>query len=428
MQPSTLITRAEEVNLEGKTFSLDQLPLRDQGSFKPGRIHECMAEWEKISPTEEVRDWLQSGVDIHGFFRPFKGNFKGKAYNSPMPPSAYFENSPSCEKFSDFVVQSLTDRVKNGSLRVVGKVGECDPPHLVLPLTVEPSKPRLCHDERFLNQWIKDSPFQLDTLKDIPRLVERDTYMTSVDDKSGYDHVLLHENSQKYFGVQFGGWFFVYTTLPFGFKASAFIYQSIGMVATGYCRSLGVPILQYIDDRWIGEKLDQVKGHMERAACGVYMVCQVLTRLGYTLGLNKSTFIPTQFMEFLGMGVDSVRQAFILPEKKKQRFIELREEILRSVAVDVKSLQRFAGKCVSMVLAVPAAKLYTVEVNRSISVGLRSSRLVRIDEYLRQELLHWKFLDNWEGCMTWRSERHLQLVLATDASLYKWGAFLKLNG
>lgn len=25
------------------------------------------------------------------------------------------------------------------------------------------------------------------------------------------------------------------------------------MVATSWCRSLGVPCLQYIDDRWIGE-------------------------------------------------------------------------------------------------------------------------------------------------------------------------------
>lgn len=28
-----------------------------------------------------------------------------------------------------------------------------------MPLIVEPSKPRLCHDERFNNLWIKDLPF-----------------------------------------------------------------------------------------------------------------------------------------------------------------------------------------------------------------------------------------------------------------------------
>ena len=57
--------------------------------------------------------------------------------------------------------------------------------------------------------------------------------MTKIDDKSGYDLVLLKESSQTYFDIQLWGWYFVYTTLPFGFKASAYIYRSLGMAATG---------------------------------------------------------------------------------------------------------------------------------------------------------------------------------------------------
>ena len=38
-----------------------------------------------------------------------------------------------------------------------------------MPLTVEPSKPRLCNDNRFLNLWIADRPFQLDHLRDVAR-------------------------------------------------------------------------------------------------------------------------------------------------------------------------------------------------------------------------------------------------------------------
>ena len=59
----------------------------------------------------------------------------------------------------------------SGCYQILGKIGECSPPHLVLPLTVEPSKLRLCHDERFLNLWIRDLPFKLDHLKDLPRYV-----------------------------------------------------------------------------------------------------------------------------------------------------------------------------------------------------------------------------------------------------------------
>lgn len=89
-----------------------------------------------------------------------------------------------------------------------------------MPLTVEPSKPRLCHDERYLNLWIRDLPFVLDTLKDVPRILLLGFFMTTVDDKSGNNHILLSGNSRKYFKIQFAGWYFVYNTLPFGFKAS----------------------------------------------------------------------------------------------------------------------------------------------------------------------------------------------------------------
>jgi hypothetical protein len=46
----------------------------------------------------------------------------------------------------------------------------------------------------------------------------------------------------------------VYTTLPFGWKASAFIYQSIGMCVTSYLRKLSVRNSLYSDDRLVATK------------------------------------------------------------------------------------------------------------------------------------------------------------------------------
>ena len=84
-------------------------------------------------------------------------------------------------------------------MSLLGKVGEVQPPHLVLPLTVEPTKPRLCHDARFLNLWMQDKPFKLDRVSDLPRYVSRDSYQSVLDDKSGYDHILLADNNRTIF-------------------------------------------------------------------------------------------------------------------------------------------------------------------------------------------------------------------------------------
>jgi hypothetical protein len=169
----------------------------------------------------------------------------------------------------------------------LGRAAECGPPHLVLPLTVEPTKPRLCHDERFLNLWIRDLPFKLDYITDLPRYVLPGHFQTVVDDKNGYQHVLLEASSGTFFGFQWLGWYFDYRVLPFGWKASAYLYHTLGLVVTSAIRSWGAPISQYIDDRYAGQLMPSSSSlhsarpsyvHSEAAA---YIACFFLLRAGF---------------------------------------------------------------------------------------------------------------------------------------------------
>ena len=122
-----------------------------------------------------------------------------------MPPQKQFRNHDSCRNFNGFISNEIINRVRTGAFRVWGEVGVDDPPHPVLSFTVEPSKPRLCLDAQFLNLWMRDAPFSLDKLSDVSRFVYPNSFMTKCDDKSGYDHVLLSEASQSYFGFSFCG-------------------------------------------------------------------------------------------------------------------------------------------------------------------------------------------------------------------------------
>lgn len=146
------------------------------------------------------------------FFYHFKGNFKGKHFDCDIPPKRYFKNASSCKQHVEFITR---EKIASSSIRLLGKVECCQPPKVIMPLIVEPSKPRLCHDERFNNLWIKDLPFMFETLKDIQRMVQKNSFMATCDGKSGYDHVKLNESSRTYFGIQFRGYLMVYNTLPF---------------------------------------------------------------------------------------------------------------------------------------------------------------------------------------------------------------------
>ena len=433
---------AEQAAKGGAPPDLGGLAYRDPQFFVAGAIHDYGVEWDKILPhTEEgdrARSWVKKGVNVENFFTHFKGKFKGRAYDSVKPLPYQQGNAAICGKFEDFVSRTLEEWVTCGAIRVVGRVGEVSPPLVVMPLTVEPTKPRLCHDERYLNGWIGDHPFNLDTLKDVPRIVPGGSYMTSVDHKSGYQHVRLTEKSQGYFGIEWQGFYMVYNTLPFGFKASCYVYHTLSQMVASYGRNLGVPSLIYIDDglntehNGEGSQLQlsgDKTGGFAQAELAVYMMCELWCRLGYTLSLSKSVLVPTQVLRFLGMLVDSIKGAFVLPQDKREEFGRLREGILSQRFVDIKTLQRLQGKCISFTLAVPAARLYIAEMSKSVAKGIRNSRLVPVEKELREEIEHWRFLDAWSGCCPWRGENHLQVLsLATDASTFKWGAVVDIGG
>ena len=237
------------------------------------------------SKQQKVLYYIRHKVNVKQFFVPFRGDFQGSFYDSATPPKMVFANNkPPCTGF-----EGTMQRLRNGSLSIWGRVGSVYPPHLVLPITVEPSKPRMCHDEPFFNLWIKELPLKLDDISDLPRYVGKFHFQTTLDDKSGYDHVALSEDSYTFFGLEWQGWYFVLCTIPFGWKGSAYLYHTIGLASTSYTRSFGVPCSQYIDDRHVGQlavsnaslAVSPTWSDFELAEGAVFICAAVLVSLGF---------------------------------------------------------------------------------------------------------------------------------------------------
>ena len=65
-----------------------------------------------------------------------------------------------------------------------------------------------------------------------------------------------------------------------------------------------------------------------------YITCDILTRLGYFVNLDKSVFQPTQTPVHLGFIVDSVEHCFRVTKSKKEKFVRLRDELLKNEIVN----------------------------------------------------------------------------------------------
>ena len=124
------------------------------------------------------------------------------------------------------------------------------------------------------------------------------------------------------------------------------VYHKLVLEVSGAARSIGVPVSQYIDDWHMGQlftaPLRMTRGpSFQRALAAAYIMCYLLVEAGYFIGLDKSQSTPSTCVCFLGFVCDSVRQAFVVPQEKRNKFATLREEILSSPFVSLKTLQRF---------------------------------------------------------------------------------------
>lgn len=100
-----------------------------------------------------------------------------------------------------------------------------------------------------------------------------------------------------------------------------------------------------------------------------------------------------------------------------------------SSLIHLKTLQRFAGKVISFILAIPGCKLYVCEVFSAIAQLTCSSRAAtKVQRKLHSEITFWRFLDDWTECLPWRSEQHCIVTLFCDASKRSWGGILFKDG
>ena len=378
--------------------------MRDKVEFMVGSIGLCETFWEqeilKHHPDKELLISWVKGVKIETFFNPFtRDNYKAVKIESRLPPKIKLENYVP-DEFTSWVTRTIEDYKRIKMLVPWEKVRRTEEnkwPELILPLGVEPSKPRLLWDARYLNLFLKHCPFMLDGLEKASSIGWERMHLFKIDHKAGYLQVPFHRDSWKYLGVEWNKEVLVFTCLAFGGSFCPVIYHSLSDATSRYIRRLDIPMLTYIDDM-AGGTLSQDKHKRPdqqlvtaRKAC--FITTLVLFCAEYFLN-KKCVFEPTTKLTYLGIECDTENLMFWIPHEKIKKLVALIKEILEKGISNFVELEKVVGKCRSMSIAVPAAILYTrtqyailKNEERPHKRGL--SRNIVITEELREELNIW---------------------------------------
>lgn len=365
--------------------------------------------------------WIRDGVSIFEFMRHFTGKFGGRRYDSAEPPPFSAPNHP----------MELPEH-REFTTREIGKLVECGAakksatkPHCVLPLGVAVGrKLRLILDARYVNRWCKAPKMRYDNLPTFQRGLAEGDLLISMDFKAGYHHVALDEDSTKYFGFCWQGEYYTFQVLPFGWNVAPYVFNSLSTALVAYLRSRGFDGLVYLDDFCF--RLDKRWNHNQRQWF-VWLVVALMFAAGYTLGLDKCELEPTISLILLGIGLDTVRQQYWVPEAKIATLNAMLDELEHAKEVPLPWLQKIVGKAQSLQIAVPPVAIFLRSSFAAISRANRSANpMVPVRSDWKLDLLGLRALSSWECMSRWHSESAISFRMETDASMKGWGGVLYL--
>lgn len=151
--------------------------------------------------------------------------------------------------------------------------------------------------------------------------------------------------------------------LSFGFKDSRWVYHPLREAKAAFLRSKGMPALAYLDDSWLSNHVATRGFAGTRPIVGggeaTHVAMLVSLMYGCQLSVKKCDLRPTRIRQYLGILCDSDTATFRVPSDK---LVKLHQRLTASLDegwVSLRTLQRIAGKCMSMTVAIRPASLWT---------------------------------------------------------------------
>ena len=165
-------------------------------------------------------------------------------------------------------------------------------------------------DLSFLNKFVENSHFQMESIHCLKSLLQKGDYMTTLDLKDAYLSVPVHKDSQKFLQFLWRNKCYAFQGLCFGLNTAPRIFTKLLKPVAAFLRKQGVRMILYLDDFLIlGSTYQEAQSHTA-------MAVTLLESLGFTINQEKSCLIPTQIITFLGFVIDSTVETLSLPQEK----------------------------------------------------------------------------------------------------------------
>ena len=369
-----------------------------------GRLQSSFNFWvETLDAPDFVLDMIRRGYRL-----PF----------AEYPSQCFLKNNRSALQHSEFVADAISELLSNGCI-----VEHEFPPYCVNPLTVAVGKKlRLVIDLRHVNNYLVKPIFKYEDLRSLSQVLDEGHWFFSWDLKSGYHHVDICLDHQKYLGFAwpFSGVvrYFSFTVLPFGLSSACFCFTKLMRPLVRRWRSMGHNSFIYLDDGF-GSRPDKCS-----AVAASLIQRKELSSSGLLCNEEKSHWDPVQIGEWLGFVIDTILMCFRIPEKKVLKLKGLLDSAIQDGFSSFRELARIAGTIISAALAVgPISRLLTRQMYFAIETRSAWDDIIHFPPSLLQELKFWYCNIDCLNAYSIRPPLATHTVVFSDTSDVAFGGF-----
>jgi ribonuclease HI len=224
----------------------------------------------------------------------------------------------------------------------------------------------------------------------------------------------LHPDYWCYFGIEWEGQYYTYTSLPFGLASACWAFTKLTRELLHKWRRLGHRCGGYLDDALhCHQNRDALQHLVNSLLVPDFILC------GFILNMEKCHLNPMQRAEYLGMFIDTIRGCFEVPESKRQIIVNLIQRVLQDrYQCSVHLLEILAGNLASMHWAFgPLSRLMTMSIYTDINSSSHRNCSISLSETTVKDLNFWLCgFDRYNGFKPIWEPRGFNITIFTDAA------------
>lgn len=289
-------------------------------------------------------------------------------------------------------------------------------------------KRRLVVDFDRLNRAMRESSaVQYEDLRQVPRLVRRRPWLSSLDLKSAFHHIPLSNSLRQLCGIHFRGRCFTFTVMSFGLSMAPKVWCSILRAALDHLRhhpTQPLFLLFYMDDILLASPTQAT------ARADTLRLTSHLLDLGFVINFDKSVLQPTRCLRHLGFLIDTRSNTFRIPADKASDLVSFCRTVSLRPSIRVATARSLLGKLLALRLAFSPVRRFSWSLIEELSQAIPPDRRRRA----QQRSLRITLSSLARSDLAWIAANLLYFPpahfnqrptchLFTDASLTGWGAW-----